>query len=275
MIPQFRQAIFLLLFSTLIVGCKKEVVEVPADSNSYTGSDFESSVEDQLVNEDSDEMSAGDLEAEKELDRIEEQFEAEMTELDRLELVDTLETAVRKYKRQNELMAYHEKRYHEKLRVWFTNFVLLEMRATPGIFAGDVPEKDVYAFMELMDACEEVKEVVEMLEDYDNSKDNRLASWKALKTEVVGKLGLTFPSSGSPLQDALIEMRTESYRSTASRVIPLVVKLSVERKNEVLRDAGDLMKGTGGGAEAVQDIMKTFEEDSLKAMKELEKFLGK
>jgi len=261
----------------VVTACEnKEVVKISPEGERERPVNYSS--DDELVNysdsnnvsdyEDSDMDSSAELEAEAELERIEEKFEDEMAELDRQELIDAYVVAKRKYNRQSQLMAYHKRRYHEKLRIWWVNFAWLELRGTPGIFAGDVPEKDVYAFMELMDACEELKEVIDMLEGYDNSKDSRLQEWKAVKKEVVAKLEWSFPSSGSPLEDALAEMRTGSYKTNSGKVVALTIKMFVERSKEGISDLGQLLKGTGAGANAIKGAAKDIENQAGKLLQE-------
>lgn len=203
------------------------------------------------------EISEEELQMEAELDREEEKFEAEMTELDRQELIEALKVAMRKYGRQKELMAWNETRYLERLKVYHASFLILEARGTPGIFAGELPEKDVYGFMEFLDVSEELDEILDMLLDggYDNTSEADLPQWVALHEEVNRNFDLPFPSTGLAIEDANIAIQSARYQEVGSKTIALTVRFVKARADETLEEIFALIQGNSPIVREVQNMV--------------------
>lgn len=206
------------------------------------------------------------------------EYEEEMAKIDLLEVKDALIVADRKMNRQARIWRWSKTRYMEKLRVLETNFAILEGRGTPGVFAGEVPEKDVYSYLEYVDSCEEVLELLEIAllkatgengvpeyvyeltaEEKQKWEDSRSSMLK-----VVNGFEKDFPSTGSAIQDALYTMSSSDYEAYAKQVTQSTIRLVAQRSGKSIDEVEKMLRGESEIANTVQsEVTKLMTEQLL------------
>lgn len=261
------------ILSLALAGCVEEKVAMPAESNANNPSVAIAAAADPIV--DYEGFSAEEMALEEALQIEEDAFEEKMTAIDLLELKDALTVASRRLKRQEAVLRWSETRYMEKLKIFQTQFVVLELRLTPGVFAGELPEKDVFAFIEYQEACEEVLELLEVILTTDPETGTPVYPVSAPEREqfeierkrMLAAVEITgLPSTGSVVKDALTTVKSKEYKEFSDEILEATIDLIAASGRD---GADDFRAALQGDNELVNKAMKEFENFLLDEVKKV------
>lgn len=133
------------------------------------------------------------------------------------EALNQLQPLIRRFDRKKKAYEISERLYLEKLYCWTLTFSMLEVRSTPGTFAGDVPEHEIFPFSDYAEAAESLLgDITVYLDRFAADSDPEFEMLVSKKNEAGAAVLLPFPGTESRLQDAIAAMRTAEFKAVVN-----------------------------------------------------------
>ncbi len=173
--------------------------------------------------------------------------------------LEQLLPVIRRFDRAKVAYEHSEESYLERLYLWTLSFSVLEMRSTPGVFAGDLPEHDLFYYSAYIESAETLlSDVTVYLKRYAEERDPGLELLQRKQEEASNAVVIPFSGSGSRLQDAIASMRSPEFQAVVNAANP--------RLAEVGKIGGKHMVETFGTAasKAMQFLNQVLQSQSNK-----------
>jgi hypothetical protein len=143
------------------------------------------------------------------------------------EALAQLQPLIRRFDRKKRAYIISEQGYLEKLYLWMLTFSLLEARSNPGTFAGELPEHEMFSYSDFVESAESLLVDLDVyLDRYSEKSDPQYDEIMRTRQEAIEATTLSYPGTGSRLEDAIVAMRSEKFKAVVNETNPRLTTLA-------------------------------------------------